>query len=251
MTDSAAVQRVEAAKAELLAIRDDQVRRSSISGARATELTHQLVAAFTPLLGRLSDELSPARAASVQKDFAVVPPWCEDFVATDVLSEFPWSTENRKRRQELSLALREHDRALTNWANVLLTSNEEAARAIAVIRPGSGLRDDARDVSQWVAVYQAHWSLAEGKLPYSREQLEDVGKLAMEQLGLLAATDDKRGSPGDLRNRAFTRWASAYESVARVGRFLGDSDGAPIPGIAPKVGPAREATPPSSRPLDE
>ncbi|MBI4814608.1 MAG: hypothetical protein HY791_00010 [Deltaproteobacteria bacterium] len=248
MTDSTAGQRVEAARAELLAMPDAQVQRSSISGARATELTNELVTTFTAHSGRLSDELSAERVATVQKDFAVVPSWCEDFVAADLLSEFPWSTEKRKRRQELALALREHDRVLTDWATVLLASNADAAKKIAVIRPGSGLRDDARDVSQWVELYQAHWSLADGRLPYSREHLEAAGKLAMEQLQLLEATDEKKGSPGDLRNRAFTRWASAYESVARVGRYLSDSDDISIPGISPKRRPERATEPMPTQP---
>ncbi len=239
---------MEAAKAELLAIPDGQVRRSSISGARATELTNALVTTFTPHSGRLSDELSPERVASVEKDFAVVSSWCEDFVAADLLSEFPWSTEKRKRRQELALALREHDRVLTDWATVLLAGNPDAAKKIAVIRPGSGVRDDARDVSQWVELYQGHWPLADGKLPYSPEQLEAAGKLAMEQLQLLEATDEKKGSPGDLRNRAFTRWASVYESVARVGRYMSDSDDTAIPGISSKRRPERATEPTPTQP---
>ena len=82
----------EAAKPALLALSSDGLLRPRVARERATQLTSILKGAFEPLLPRLADELSPARAAERKADYEALERSALVFYAADLAVEVAQAT---------------------------------------------------------------------------------------------------------------------------------------------------------------
>jgi hypothetical protein len=235
-----------AAKSELLAMDESKLQRPRVFGERATQLTAALVKEVQPLVARFAEELAPARVAQRSADLAAVTPNAQIFYAADLAVEDPWTSEQKARRDELVKKVREHDETLSAWAVPLFKNDPKARDIVASIVRGRGIRDDANDTVRWVSLFKDRWSEVEGKTPVTLATLDVAEAEATELLAILDASgDESKGSPRDLRRRAFTRWANGYNELADVARYLLRADPeavARIPAIAAERG-ASEPTP--------
>ena len=108
---------------------------------------------------------------------------------------------------------------------------------------------------QWrTAVYLPNWSLAEGKVPYTAEELRGAELEALELIGMLDARTTQRGIPLDIRSRAFTLWARDYRAVAALGTWLRTLDpslGGAFAGIGNVPTQSKPAPPKTPTPTPE
>ena len=238
-----------AAKPELLAMDETRLHRPRVSGERATQLTALLMKEVQPLAVRFAQELAPERVAERQADLAVVTPNAQIFYAADLAVEDPWTSEQKARRAELVKKVHEHDETLSAWAVPLFKNDAKAREVVASILRGRGVRDDANDTIRWVALFKDRWSDADGKTPVTLAKLATAESEATELLAILDASgDESKGSPRDLRRRAFTRWVVAYKELEDLGRYLLRADpeaAARIPAVVAERLEAAPEAPPS------
>jgi hypothetical protein len=135
--------------------------------------------------------------------------------------EDPWPSEKKTRRRELVSRVREHDRHLSSWAIPVFRKNDDTRAAVASILRGKGLRDDAEDTLRLVDLFRRTWDEVKGQVPITLEQLAEAESDAEELIVLIGALDsDQRGSPRDIRRRAFTAWLRPYKEVYHLALYL-------------------------------
>ncbi len=214
-----------AAKPALLALSSDTLVRPRIPRERAMHLTTVLRREFLPLLPRLGDELTKARAAERHGDFEALEANALIFYAADLAVEVPWTSNQKARRAYLVKKAREHDDTLSGWAIPLFKGNKDLRALVTDILRGRGTRDDADDTVRWVALFRKEWAHAKGKTPVTLDSLREAEEEATELLGILdSAEEEKPGSPRDLRRRAYTRWIGPYSEIFHLGRYLERGD---------------------------
>jgi len=210
-----------AAKPALLKLPDDSLQRPRIARERATQLTTILRREFTPLLPRLPEELAKPRVAERKADFEALEPNVLVFYAADLAVETPWTSEQKQRRAELVAKVRQHDDHLSSWAVPVFKRNKEARAIVSDILRGRGIRDDADDTVRLVALFRQHWATVKGKTPITAEELTEAEAEATELLQILDADDaNTKGSPRDLRRRAYSVWYWSYQEIFHLGRYL-------------------------------
>jgi hypothetical protein len=205
----------------LLALPGDRLMRARIPRERVEQLTAVICSEFRPLLPRLVEELSPARAAERTADYEALEPRAQVYFAADLAVEEPWTAAQKARRAELAARVREHDERLSGWAVRLFEQDEEARAVVEDILRGKGIRDDAEDTIRLVALLRRHWDAVVGKVPATEAELAEADAEAQELVQILDAMEGAApGSPRDLRRRAFTWWFQAYTEIFLLGRYL-------------------------------
>lgn len=229
-------ERLAAAKAELLAIAPGALLRPRLARERVLHLTAEMKSEFSPLLPRLADELSPARATERRADFEALEPRALLYCAADLAVEAPWTAAQKERRAALMARVREHDESLSGWAVPLFRKDPEASATVADILRGAGTRDDAEDTLRLCELFRSRWGEVEGRTPVTSEQLDHAEADARELIRILDAIEGEGlGSPRDLRRRAFTFWFQPYAEIFLLGRYLLRHDVAAaerFPGVA-------------------
>jgi hypothetical protein len=199
---------------------------------------------FLPLLGMLDTELSPARAAERKADYEALEVSLLVFYAADLAVESRWTSSQKARRKELAAKVRDHDATLSSAAKRAYRNNKEVMRILADIFRGSGNRDDADDTVRLVGVFRDNWASVDGKTLVTKEYLAQAEADATELLKILDDADDPpKGSPRDLRRRAYSVWQRVYTELFHLGRYLSRHDpeaAQKFPGISPERGEAVE-----------
>jgi hypothetical protein len=229
----------EAEKPNLLALDDDSLRAPRVGRERAQEQTDHLIKEFGPLLGTVDEKLKEGPAAEVKRAYSNLDRKSDVYYAADLASETPWTPEQKRRLYELIPRNKEHDTYLFDWAWPLFKNNPEILPILINIREGTGFKDDGEDVVRLVDLFQKNWELAAGKTPVTEAYLAEAERDATEQLRLLRQQGRGKGSPPDMRWRAYTSWAEDYELVADTGRYLARKDpnrNQRFPGIYPERG---------------
>jgi hypothetical protein len=219
----AASEIVASATAALLAIADADVRRNTIDGDRALELTREVTAELAPFLPHLNEHVSAKKAAERVADLAALPEQARVFLAAEIGATNPWSPEQVKRRKHLTKQAAENDQSLVLWLRPYLTQDEDGRALLAEVTPGSGIRDNAWDTSRMAddaVVRMDSGALPQQVGPWTRASLRTASAEAVELLTNLNKSDDNRASPANMRNRAFTQWAATYTRLQNLGRFL-------------------------------
>ncbi|MDI1481429.1 hypothetical protein [Polyangium sp. y55x31] len=228
----------ETRRPALLSLPEDILLRPRISRERAARLTGILRREFEPLLPLLPSELSASRASERAADFAALEPNQLVFYAADLAVETPWTSDQKARRSELVAKVRSHDETLFGWAKPAFRAHKEASAILADIQRGRGIRDDADDTLRLVSLFRSHWAAVNGKTPITQAELETAEAEATELLQILDGGDDPpKGSPRDLRRRAYTAWHRSYAEIFHLGRYLSRHDPAALqrfPAIAPE-----------------
>ncbi|AUX27545.1 uncharacterized protein SOCEGT47_081390 [Sorangium cellulosum] len=231
------------AKPALLELPSESLVQPRVSRERALQLTTVLRQEFAPLVPSLSEELGPARARRRKADFEALEPRALVFYAADLAVDVPWTSTQKERRAALARKVREHDELLSAWAVPLFRKDDEASAIVADILRGKGIRDDAEDTVRLVALFRKHWAAARGQTPIKQSTLDEAEADATELLGLLdAGAASAKGSPRDLRQRAYTHWRNAYLEIYHLGRYLTRHDPAAIERF-PAVAAERTAAP--------
>ncbi|WP_437567246.1 hypothetical protein [Sorangium sp. So ce542] len=234
-------------KPTLLELPSDALERPRVSRERALQLTAALRQEFAPLVPRLAEELSPAKAKKRRADFDALEPRALVFYAADLAVEAPWTSAQKERRAALVRKVREHDELLSAWAVPVFRKDAEASAVIADIQRGKGIRDDAEDTVRLVALFREHWPAIKGQTPVKESYLNEAEADATELLGLLDAGETSaKGSPRDLRQRAYTHWLAAYVEIFHLGRYLERRDPAAaerFPAVAAERSAAGAAPP--------
>lgn len=222
----------------LLAIPDDILLRPRISRERAARLTGILRRSFEPLLPLLPNELSPSRADERAADFAALEPNQLVYYAADLAVETPWTSDQKARRSELVVKVRNHDETLLGWAKPIFRTNKDATVILADIQRGRGIRDDADDTLRLISLFRSQWASVDGKIPVTLADLQTAEAEATELLQILDGGEDPpKGSPRDLRRRAYTAWHRSYAELFHLGRYLSRHDSAAaqkFPAISPE-----------------
>ncbi|HSN99152.1 MAG TPA: hypothetical protein VLS89_12745 [Candidatus Nanopelagicales bacterium] len=237
-------------KPELLALPDGSLERPRIARERAMQLTTILRGEFEPLLPRLPALFQPDVAAARAADYQALEPRALVFYAADLAAESPWTSDQKASRAELVVKVREHDDALSQWAVPLFRKDPVASQEVADILRGRGIRDDAEDTVRLVALFRRHWANVKGKTPITAAYLEEAERDATALVAILDEAEGvTTGSPKDLRRRAYSWWAEAYQEIFDLGRYLLRADPAAaerLPAIsaersAPEKSPAEPA----------
>ncbi|MBK9258337.1 MAG: hypothetical protein IPM54_00700 [Polyangiaceae bacterium] len=114
---------------------------------------------------------------------------------------------------------------MSAWAAPAFKNNAKATEILADIRRGRGIRDDADDTLRLVALFRDNWDSVQGKTPITIEYLAKADEDATALLLLVdGGSEDIKGSPRDLRRRAYTQWHRAYTELFHVGRYLTRND---------------------------
>jgi hypothetical protein len=185
-----------AAKPALLAMPTASLVQPRVTRERAARLTTILKHEFAPLLSNLTTELSPERAASRKADFDAVEDHALVYYAAELAVEGPWTSDQKARRTELAIKVREYDRYLSRWAVAVFDSDPDAKKVVASILRGRGTRDDADDTVRLVDLFRKHWDNVAGKTPVTTSYLESAEADATELLQLLDGRNEApTGSP--------------------------------------------------------
>lgn len=212
-------------KPTLLELPSDSLQKPRVSRERALQLTAALRQEFAPLVPRLAEELSPAKARKRKADLDALEPRALVFYAADLAVDAPWTSAQKERRAALARKVREHDELLSAWAAPVFRKDPEASAIVADIQRGKGIRDDAEDTVRLVALFRRHWPAIKGQTPVKEGYLDEAEADATELLALLDAGETSaKGSPRDLRQRAYTHWLSAYVELLHLGRYLERDD---------------------------
>lgn len=231
------------AKPVLLGLPSESLVQPRVSRERALQLTAVLRREFAPLVPSLSEELGPDRARRRKADYDALEPRALVFYAADLAVDAPWTSAQKERRAALTRKVREHDELLSAWAVPLFRKDDEASALVADILRGKGTRDDAEDTIRLVALFRKHWATVKGQTPIEQCTLNEAEADATELLGLLdAGATSTKGSPRDLRQRAYTHWRSAYLEIYHLGRYLMRHDPAAAERF-PAVAAERSAAP--------
>jgi len=199
--------------------------RPRVSRERVAELTSLLRREVKPFLPQLVHELSPEKVTARLADVDALEPGALVFYAADLAVETPWSSDQKSRRNDLVVKVRNHDAVLSGWASPAFRNDKDATRVLADITRGRGIRDDADDTIRLVALFRKYWAKVEKMTPLTTQALDIAESEATELLRLL---DDgeapAKGSPRDLRRRAYTMWYRAYAEIMHLGRYLARND---------------------------
>jgi len=239
-----------AARNDLLALPTAALLRPRLPRERVLHLTSVIQREFEPLLSRLDDELSPARAAARRADYHALETRALVYHAAELAVEQPWSFAEKAHRAELIARAREHDETLSSWAVPLFRKDEEASAIVADILRGKGIRDDAEDTLRLVQLFRSRWPDVAGKTPVTEAQLAQAEADATELIEVLDSIEGEGlGSPRDLRRRAFTWWFQPYTEIFLLGRYLLRHDvvaAERFPGVLAEraAGPDRTPAPP-------
>ncbi|WP_437765845.1 hypothetical protein WME77_01965 [Sorangium sp. So ce764] len=246
-------------KPTLLELPSDSLQKPRVSRERALQLTAALRQEFAPLVPRLAEELSPAKVKRRKADLDALEPRALVFYAADLAVDAPWTSAQKERRAALARKVREHDELLSAWAAPVFRKDPEASAIVADIQRGKGTRDDAEDTVRLVALFRRHWPAIKGQTPVKEAYLDEAEADATELLALLDAGETSaKGSPRDLRQRAYTHWLSAYVELLHLGRYLERDDPAAaerFPAVSaergastPQAAPTPPAAPPATAP---
>jgi hypothetical protein len=212
---------VAAARDELLAIPDDRIVIPTIDGERAIEQAAALLAGYDPVRERAEGALAGSAKAALDAALASLPALARTYYAADVIGTQKWPSFVAERRKTLSARVREHDRFLFGWATAAFAGFEAAQAELDDIRPGSGRLDDARDAIRVVALFRA-WPGRLALVPaVTPERLTESESDAVALADLLGATaESSKGTPPDLRLRAYTRLFEAYNLIRATADFV-------------------------------
>jgi len=238
-----------AAKPMLLALPPESLVQPRVMRDRATRLTGILKQEFTPLLSLLPIELAPERAAARKADFDNIETHSLVYYAAELVIEGPWTSDQKARKAELSVKVREYDRYLSRWAVAVFDTHPDAKTVLASILRRHGTRDDADDTIRLGHLFRDHWTDVAGKAPVTTAYIEAAEADATALLQILdAGKEAPTGSPRDMRKRAYTVWHRSYSELFHLGRYLRRDDpdaAARFPAITPeRTAVNEEPTPP-------
>lgn len=232
---------IEAARGRLLAVDASAVLSPRVFRERARDQTRALLAVWATLGGRAAEVLAAGLLQRIEEAVADLPSLAGVYWATDMVAEAPPTPEAKKERRELGAKVRAADVRLTRWVGAAVDElgTDDERQAAARLRPGTGRQDNADDVLGWTGI--AFGSAAvRGAIPISEAELTAMQKDAVRYSALLGSDEDGAGGPADLRRRAYTLWAGAYELVARNSRHVAQELGlaVTVDGIHPLAGEA-------------
>lgn len=148
------------------------------------------------------------------------------------------------------------ERALV-MAEILADLGHVPAERVRAIRAGNGPLDSARDAMALQQLFKEHWDAVEGKHPFSRADLADLGErgqwlFARLRPGAAVSEPAKRGDAAVLRDRFWTLLVQRHEHLREAGvvvfglRALDES----VPPLGSRIAPAPAVTvaPPTAEP---
>ena len=235
-SDQNLVDKLNAARSSLMELNEDDLCLPRVSRERSGDQTEVMVKNFTVKKDQSNETFSPAHAAKLLDYLNNLNNYSWVYYAADLLFENP-KKEEKKRRQELMVECRKHDRYLFKWAYPLFEDDEKLKVVLIDIRKSRNSRDDAEDTIRCSKLYKDNWIFAEGKTPVTLEYIAQAEKDATELLYLMKKLEKKAKDPAkDLRIRAYTVWYKAYTALKHAGRYLcRDEDEAEklFPGVSP------------------
>jgi hypothetical protein len=238
---------LENAKPEMLEQPERELKTPWVGRERAVELGLTVCREFSALGDLPEQTLLPQVVAAVRAAHGRVSDRAYVFYAADLHAESPWVSADDTRQAQLSALCRSHDDLLFGFLWAMYRNQPEVSAELTAIRKGSGRRDDAEDVLREVELFRTHWAELQGKCPVTTESLAEAEAHANEAIRLLdRGVGSAKGSPRDLKRRAYTLWERDYMHVVRTGRYLAGSDPAAerrFPGIHSAAAPAKAKAP--------
>jgi len=253
---------LDASRPRLLAVADSSVRFPWITRERMRDQTRTAIVGWKTVAPDAEVIFATPYFEQLAATAQELPTLVGIYWATDLNAGTPQTPATKAERDALVASVRSADARLTRWmmpAIEELGTDDERATAL-LLRPGSGHQDDANDVVGWVSIALGNPKIG-ALLPLSTDDLLRMQATALRLSGVLGDTDQQKGSPNDLRNRAYTLWAEAFERLARNGRHVAVERNLPVtfanihmpaPKTTPKAGAvdAPENTTPTAKPID-
>ncbi len=234
----------------LLALPDATVATPRVTRDTALALTETMTGAYGPIAGRIGEVLHPDLAKARAEGLASLPNRVFAFYAADVYADKAFTPEVKRRRTELGAAVREHEASLTPWAQAVFRDDPEAQAELAAIARGRGYVDDADDVLRLCRLFTDRWDAVGALLPFEPSVLTQATADATALLAILKRAEGVDPAR-DLARRAYTYWASEYQALLALARFIHWDDpsaAARFPSLAEprRTAPAPEAAPPAA-----
>ena len=220
---------LDTSRPRLLAIADSSVRFPWVTSERARDQSRSLLAAWTQVATDAEAMFAAPYFAQLAATAEELPTLIGIFWASDLNAGTPQTPPTKAERDALVVAVRKADARLTRWmvpAIEELGTDDERATALS-LRPGNGYQDDANDVVGWVSIALGNPKIG-ALLPISKDELLSMQTTALRHSALLGNTDQRKGSPSDLRNRAYTLWADAFERLERNARHVAAERNLPV-----------------------
>lgn len=187
-----------------------------ISRGRVRELTGVLLPSFAAIDEQLDVELNDERAATRRKEAAGLDLRAWVCFAADLEADGVFADTVKQRRDALAVRVAAHDRTLFKWAKPLF--EDDHAETLADIQRNNGRRDAAEDVLRLVKLFRDNWAAAAGKSGITQAYLDEAALDATTLLDLLRPS--KLNPARDLAARAYTAWATDYNQLMELGRYL-------------------------------
>ncbi len=212
---------------ELMALNDSNLRLPLVLRDRALEQSHHLLEEFGPLITMLGDFYSNQRVQKIKAAYDGLLEQAFVFHAASMEAERPWSSQQKQEFQELAAKIRDYDVRWMKWNRALYHGDATANDTLDKIHAGRGYIDDAEDVIALVNLLLAYSGTLFPNPFFTEKEVRGVEAEARKFLWWLQGRDETtppKGSPPDLRIRAYNLWLNTYNTVARAGRDMTDDE---------------------------
>lgn len=198
---------------EILTLPEDELRRMNVDVPSAVtialgalprlEAHREAIARLPDHTADLLDRLRDAALAAYHAHLASVAR--------------PKDESERARLLEEARPLRE---ALLLDAEALAHRRLVAPERVASIRAGRGNLDTAGDLLALASLFAEAWPSIQGRTAATVEEIERAGELGARLLSAIAEDAPAGSTWGDVRQRAFSLFASIYEECRRAIAYL-------------------------------
>lgn len=214
-------------KSTLLGLNEDDFKLPMVVRERALEQTHTLRQAFSEVLPDLEDLYAPKKVQEFKKAFDNLLEYGYLFYAASMAAERPWTGAQKQEFREQAAKVRNHDAHFMKWCRAIAHGDDVANTALDTIGSGKGYIDDAEDTIA-LANMLLDWKQQIFPNPFFTEkQVRQAEADARLFLWMLQGRDESKppkGSPPDMRLRSYNLWLSTYNTLARAGRGLFESE---------------------------
>ncbi len=210
-------------KNTLLGLNEEGLKLPMVVRERALDQTHTLRQAFSEVLSDLEDLYAPKKVQEFKKAFDNLLEYAYLFYAASMAAERPWTEAQKQEFKEQAAKVRDHDARFMKWCRAIAHGDDVANAALDAVSAGKGYIDDAEDT---IALTNMLLDWKQQIFPnpfFTEKQVRQAEADARLFLWMLQGRDENKppkGSPPDMRLRAYNLWLDTYNTLARAGRGL-------------------------------
>ncbi|TNE43610.1 MAG: hypothetical protein EP343_32870 [Deltaproteobacteria bacterium] len=207
----------------LLSLKKDAIQTPRVTRERSLALTRTTRSNFADLLPSLEDWLAPKKMDELKDAYSKLDDYSFVLFFASLFAQQDWTAAQKERRQELMLKVREHDSRYMAWSRALFFDDSSQQAELDRIQSGRGSKDDATDTIELVSMLLKDSRVTQPNDFLEEAKLREAEAEARELLWLLSGAKEEnapKGSPVNVWHRAYTLWATTYDSLMRGGRSV-------------------------------